>query len=98
LLAIQRGQLPFRVDVTGRIRSRPVHDPRRPAHVIRARVPADGTTARESHRSDRRARDQVTIEGKRATGVEYLRGGKTLRAHAAREVILASGTFKYHQS
>jgi choline dehydrogenase-like flavoprotein len=40
---------------------------------------------------------KVTIEGKRATGVEYVRGGETMRSRADREVILASGTFNTPQ-
>lgn len=35
--------------------------------------------------------ERILIEDGRATGVEYRRGGKTLRARARREVILAAG-------
>lgn len=34
---------------------------------------------------------RVVFDGKRAAGIEYLRGGKTLRALARREVILCGG-------
>jgi choline dehydrogenase-like flavoprotein len=40
---------------------------------------------------------RVTMEGKRATGVEYGKGGQALRATAAREVILAGGAFNTPQ-
>ena len=36
---------------------------------------------------------KVLFEGVRATGVRYLRGGKTNNAYAAREVILCAGAF-----
>jgi choline dehydrogenase-like flavoprotein len=36
---------------------------------------------------------QVLLDGTRATGVEYLQNGNLTRATAAREVIVASGTF-----
>jgi choline dehydrogenase-like flavoprotein len=36
---------------------------------------------------------RVLLQGARATGVEYVRRGKTIRMEAAREVILALGTF-----
>ena len=36
---------------------------------------------------------RVLMEGKRATGVEYSRGGQTHRAKARREVILSAGPF-----
>lgn len=34
---------------------------------------------------------RVLLDGKRAVGVEYERGGKVMRAHARREVILCAG-------
>jgi choline dehydrogenase len=34
---------------------------------------------------------KLTIEGKKAVGVEYVRGGKSERARATREIILAGG-------
>jgi choline dehydrogenase-like flavoprotein len=40
---------------------------------------------------------RVTLKGTRATGVEYVQNGATLRAEAAREVILAAGTFNSPQ-
>ena len=40
---------------------------------------------------------KVTIQGKRAAGIEYVRAGVPLHARAAREVILASGTFNTPQ-
>jgi choline dehydrogenase len=40
---------------------------------------------------------RVTMEGLRATGVEYLRGGKLERARAAREVILSGGAYNSPQ-
>jgi choline dehydrogenase-like flavoprotein len=36
---------------------------------------------------------RVLLEGKRATGVEYSKGGKIHRATAGREVIVSSGTY-----
>lgn len=36
---------------------------------------------------------RILLQGKRACGVEYLRNGKTERAHASREVILCAGTY-----
>ena len=36
---------------------------------------------------------RVLLEGRRATGVEFRRGGELLRAHARREVIVAGGAF-----
>ncbi|AMN40201.1 GMC family oxidoreductase [Rhodoplanes sp. Z2-YC6860] len=40
---------------------------------------------------------RITLEGKRATGVEYEHGGQRLRATAAREVILCGGAFNSPQ-
>ncbi len=40
---------------------------------------------------------RVVLEGTRAKGIEYLQNGSTLRADAAREVILAAGTFNTPQ-
>jgi choline dehydrogenase-like flavoprotein len=40
---------------------------------------------------------RITLEGKRATGVEYEHGGQRLRAVAAREVILCGGAFNSPQ-
>jgi len=40
---------------------------------------------------------RVTMQGKRATGVEYEKGGRVLRATAAREVILSGGAFNSPQ-
>ncbi|MDO9440822.1 MAG: GMC family oxidoreductase N-terminal domain-containing protein [Beijerinckiaceae bacterium] len=40
---------------------------------------------------------RILFEGTRASGVEYRRGGKVLRAMASREVILSSGTFNTPQ-
>ncbi|MGA8495566.1 MAG: GMC family oxidoreductase N-terminal domain-containing protein [Xanthobacteraceae bacterium] len=40
---------------------------------------------------------RVTLNGTRATGVEYAQNGATVRAEAAREVILAAGTFNSPQ-
>jgi choline dehydrogenase-like flavoprotein len=36
---------------------------------------------------------RVLLEGKRATGVEYLKGGNTVQIKARREVILSGGSF-----
>ncbi len=36
---------------------------------------------------------RIVLDGKRATGVEYERGGKVLVAHARREVIIAASAF-----
>ncbi|MCK0165201.1 GMC family oxidoreductase N-terminal domain-containing protein [Marinobacter sp. S6332] len=40
---------------------------------------------------------RVLFSDKRATGVEYLRGGKTLTVEAAKEVILSAGAFQSPQ-
>ena len=40
---------------------------------------------------------RVTFDGRRATGVDYLQGGKRRSAHAAREVILAGGAINTPQ-
>jgi len=40
---------------------------------------------------------RVTLDGTRATGVEYVQGGTSVRAAAAREVILAAGAFNTPQ-
>jgi choline dehydrogenase-like flavoprotein len=40
---------------------------------------------------------RVLLSGTRATGVEYVQGGETVRVEAAREVILAGGTFNSPQ-
>ncbi len=40
---------------------------------------------------------RILMEGTRATGVEYQKGGQTLRAHAEREVILSGGAFNSPQ-
>ena len=40
---------------------------------------------------------RVVLDGNRAVGVEYLRGGETVQANAAREVILAGGVINSPQ-
>ncbi len=40
---------------------------------------------------------RVTLDAKRATGIEYVQDGSTLRAGATREVILAAGAFNTPQ-
>jgi choline dehydrogenase-like flavoprotein len=40
---------------------------------------------------------RVTLEGARATGVEYFRGGRLHQARAAREVLLSGGVFNTPQ-
>jgi len=40
---------------------------------------------------------RILLEGTRAKGVEYVRNGDTVRVHAAREVVLAAGTFNSPQ-
>jgi len=40
---------------------------------------------------------RITLNGTRATGVEYVQSGGTVHAEAAREVILAAGTFNSPQ-
>jgi choline dehydrogenase-like flavoprotein len=40
---------------------------------------------------------RVVLDGTRAKGIEYLKGGATVRAQAAREVILAAGAFNTPQ-
>jgi len=40
---------------------------------------------------------RVILDGTRATGVEYVQNGATVRAEAAREVILSAGTFNTPQ-
>jgi 4-pyridoxate dehydrogenase len=40
---------------------------------------------------------RVILQGTRATGVEYAKNGATIRAEAAREVILSAGTFNTPQ-
>ncbi|HWL67518.1 MAG TPA: GMC family oxidoreductase N-terminal domain-containing protein [Geminicoccus sp.] len=36
---------------------------------------------------------RILFDGRRAVGVEYLRNGATFKAHAAREVLVAAGTY-----
>src|SRR5437868_7186544 len=40
---------------------------------------------------------RVLMNGRRATGIEYSRGGRTFRVFAEREVIIAAGTFNSPQ-
>lgn len=40
---------------------------------------------------------RVLMQGTRATGIEYVRKGRTLRAQAAREVVLSGGAFNTPQ-
>ena len=40
---------------------------------------------------------KITVEGRRATGLEYVQGGTLHRVRAAREVIVAAGTFNSPQ-
>jgi 4-pyridoxate dehydrogenase len=40
---------------------------------------------------------RIILQGSRATGVEYMQNGQRLRAEAAREVIVAAGTFNTPQ-
>ena len=40
---------------------------------------------------------RILFDGKRASGVEYLRGGETVKAFASGEVIVASGSFNSPQ-
>ena len=40
---------------------------------------------------------RVTLQGTRATGVEYVKDGSTVRASAAKEIILSAGTFNTPQ-
>jgi choline dehydrogenase-like flavoprotein len=40
---------------------------------------------------------RITLNGARATGVEYVQNGTTVQAEAAREVVLAAGTFNSPQ-
>ena len=40
---------------------------------------------------------RVLMQGPRATGVEYVKGGQTIRANAGREVILCGGAFNTPQ-
>jgi len=40
---------------------------------------------------------RVTLEGRRATGVEYLRNGQVTRVRAAREVVLCGGAYNSPQ-
>jgi choline dehydrogenase-like flavoprotein len=40
---------------------------------------------------------RVVLDGTRAKGIEYVKGGATVRAQAAREVILAAGAFNSPQ-
>lgn len=40
---------------------------------------------------------RVTLEGSRATGVEYLRNGQVVRVRAAREVVLCGGAYNSPQ-
>lgn len=56
-----------------------------------ARGRANLTVATDAHTT------RVLLEGARAKGVEFLQNGSTQRATAAREVILAAGTFNTPQ-
>ena len=52
--------------------------------------------ADEPHRRDRTRTPRASLlDGTRATGVEYVQDGSTLRASAMREVILAAGRLQY---
>jgi choline dehydrogenase-like flavoprotein len=56
-----------------------------------ARVRSNLTIAVNAHTT------RVLLQGTRASGVEYLQDGTTVRAEAAREVVLAAGTFNTPQ-
>ncbi|MCZ6742503.1 MAG: GMC family oxidoreductase N-terminal domain-containing protein [Alphaproteobacteria bacterium] len=40
---------------------------------------------------------RIIMEGTRATGIEYVKGGRTVEAHAARQVMLSGGVFNSPQ-
>jgi choline dehydrogenase-like flavoprotein len=40
---------------------------------------------------------RILMDGTKATGIEYVQGGKTIQVHAAREVILSGGVFNSPQ-
>ena len=40
---------------------------------------------------------RILLDGKRATGIEFIRGGKRQRVHANREVVLCGGTYNSPQ-
>ena len=41
--------------------------------------------------------DKIIFEGKKAIGVQYKKGGKTIKVNAQNEIILSAGTFKSPQ-
>ena len=80
------------------LRPQPVFDPRRQALLGRGRLSASGDEAEKSRRSKMRAHvARVTLQGNRATGVEYEKGGRLRQAVAEREVILCGGAFNSPQ-
>ncbi|HTV26688.1 MAG TPA: GMC family oxidoreductase N-terminal domain-containing protein [Xanthobacteraceae bacterium] len=61
------------------------------AYLRPARGRSNLTVATKAHAA------RVVVNGTRARGIEYKQGGSTQRADAAREVILAAGTFNTPQ-
>ena len=59
----------------GRRQLRAAHHPERPARERSARLPASGDEAAEPHRAHQRAATELVLEGKRAVGVRYNKGG-----------------------
>ena len=56
---------------------RPAHHPERPAHERRARLPASGDEARRtSPCAPMPTRPAIVLEGKRAVGIRYRKGGR----------------------
>ena len=74
---------------------RAAHHPERPAQERGARLPASGDAPQKPHGAHPRPRHRIVLEGKRAVGIRYRKGGRDgtpMEVRAAKEVILSGGT------
>jgi len=79
---------------------RAAHDSKRPARQRGDRLPAPGDETAEVHVRTHAHATGIILDGKRAVGVRYVRGGKggaPMQVRAAKEVILAGGTYNSPQ-